>query len=608
LQEFLFTMYLDALNTSYFKMAILLFFIISYILLSLSLYKVFEKAGVDPKKALIPGVNFVEWCKLIGRPSWWAALLLIPIVNIFIYAGMCIDMVRSFKKYSFLDSALAVLYAPLAFFGIGKKENLPYDGPTIVKERDYADQLAVAAENKDTFTYNKLREKNPYQKGQIREWTEAIVFAVFAAAFIRMFLIEAYVIPTSSMEGSLNVGDYLFVSKAHYGIRTPKTIAMVPLLHNRMPFGAAESYLEKPSLDFHRLPAIESVDRNDPVVFNYPEGDSVYVTPGRTWSIYDFRRNAIPQATAQRIKAGGEPLVTRPIDKMDHYIKRCIAVGGDTLQIKNRQVYLNGALAKTPTHVQFRYLVKHKGPLNEKKFADWGISVEDQRYYNDKGETYKMLVLNEDQKQKIQSMDASIEIVANNMYWVNIPEGYDPSRMKAFGVDEANIRTANGPNRLLLTLTEDQIGSLKSSDSSIVVEMYDESDRLFPHDLNINKGWNVDNFGPIWIPKKGATITITPNNLATYHRVISVYEGNQVEVKSGRIYINGEQATQYTFKMNYYWMMGDNRHNSEDSRVWGFVPENHVVGKPLFIWFSTKNARMSDGINWDRIFTSADKQ
>jgi len=588
-------------------MTILLFLLITYILLSLSLYKVFEKAGVDPKKALIPGINFVEWAKLIGRPAWWPALLLLPIVNIFIYAGMCVDMVRSFKKYSFWDSALAVIYAPLSFFRIGKSAD-PYDGPTLTKERAYATQMAEAVANEDMYTYNQLKVKNPYEKSQIREWAEAIVFAVFAAAFIRMFLIEAYVIPTSSMEGSLNVGDYLFVSKAHYGIRTPKTIAMIPLLHNRLPFGNMESYIETPSLPFKRLPALETVDRNDPVVFNYPEGDSVYVIPGRTWSVYDYRRNSIPQSVAARIKAGREPLVTRPIDKMDHYIKRCIGIAGDSLEIRNRVVFINGKPGKVPTNVQYRYLVKHKGPINDKQFSDWNISAEDQRFHNDKGDNYRMLVLNEEQKTKIQALDSSIEIIPNVMYWVTVPEGYDNTRMKEWGIDEGNVRSANSVKRLLLTLTEEQVTALSSSDTSMVVERYEEGDRLFPHDPVKNKGWNVDNYGPIWIPKKGATITITPNNLPAYHRVISVYEGNKVEVRNGRIFINGEQTSTYTFKMNYYWMMGDNRHNSEDSRVWGYVPENHIVGKPLFIWFSTKNASMRDGINWERIFTSADKQ
>ncbi len=590
-------------------MSILIFILISYVLLSFALRKVFTKAGVDANKALIPGVNFTEWCTIIGRPKWWALLLLIPIVNIFIYAGMCVDMVRSFKKYDFKDSALAVLYAPLSFFLIGKEPGDKYDGPTLEKEAAYQASIEEAYKADDRLQLKRLMAKNPYQKSAVREWTEAIFFAVFAAAFIRMFLIEAYVIPTSSMEGSLLVGDYLFVSKAHYGIRTPETIAMIPLLHNRLPIMDAESYLETPSISPVRLPAIETIDKNDPVVFNYPEGDSVYVIPGRTWSIYDKRRNAIPNQTAAAIDRGRYELVTRPIDKMDHYIKRCVATPGDSLQIIDRQLYINGKAAKNPTNVQFRYLVKHKGPLSERNFSDWGISPEDQLYYNDgtnpASETHKMLVLSEAQKEKIKTMDPSIEIIPNDMYWVNLPAGMDRAILQTWGVDEGNLRFGNG-SRLMYTLKKEQADSLRANGISVAYNY--ETARLFPHDPDNFKNNSVDNYGPLYVPKKGATVIITPETIAPYRRIISVYEKNDLRIANGRVYINDEETTQYTFQQDYYWMMGDNRHNSEDSRVWGFVPHSHVVGKPLFIWFSTKEGSAAKGINWNRIFSSADKQ
>jgi signal peptidase I len=584
-------------------MAILIFLIISYILLSLSLRKLFEKAGVDPTKALIPGVNFAEWATLIGRPRWWAFLLLIPIVNIFVFAGMCVDMVRSFKKYDLKDSALAVIYAPLAFYNIGKEQGDKYDGPTLEKEAAYQASIEEAMKNEDNVKLKRLINKNPYQKTQVREWIEAIVFAVFAAAFIRMFLIEAYVIPTSSMEGSLLVGDYLFVSKAHYGIRTPETVAMIPLLHNRTPIIDRESYLKSPSLPSFRLPALESIDRNDPVVFNYPEGDSVYVIPGRTWSVYDKRRRSIPANALAAIERGAFPLVTRPIDKMDHYIKRCVAIGGDSIQIIDQQLYINGQPAVNPTNIQFRYLVKHDGALNNRNFSDWGISAEDGATQETKG--FKLLVLSNEQKEKIQAMDPSIEIIPNLMYWVNVPSGSGLSVFNKWGVDERNIRFENS-TRTLFTLKPEQADSLQAN--GFVVEKYYETERLFPHDPKNYPNNSVDNFGPLYVPKKGATVILTPETIAPYRRVISVYENNSLEEKNGRIYINGQETTQYTFKQDYYWMMGDNRHNSEDSRVWGFVPFNHVVGKPLFIWFSTKEGSASKGINWDRIFSSADKK
>ena len=433
------------------------------------------------------------------------------------------------------------------------------------------------------------------------------MFAVFAAAFIRLFTIEAYAIPTSSMEGSLLVGDHLFVSKLHYGLRTPTTIAMIPLLHNRIPYINKESYLSTPSLHSMRLNGFEKLDRNKPVVFNMPEGDSVFVTPKRSWSIYDYRRDAIPKDTRQLIDAGTYPLTVRPIDKIDHYVKHCIGTPDDTLQIINRQVYINGQQVVNPKNLQFRYLVKHSAPLNEKKFKEWGITLEDLTYYNANGKDFKMMVLSDQQKEKIQSMDSSIEIIPNDMYWVDFPPGFDKSQLKNLDITDGNIRSANGPNRLLLTLKKEQVPAIATISDQISVTPYEESDRLFPHDPTNYGGWTVDNYGPIWIPKSGTTITLTPNNIAPYKRVIEVYENNKLAIKNGRIYINGQQTTQYTFQQDYYWMMGDNRNNSEDSRMWGFVPETHILGKPLFIFFSTVENDISNGIYWDRMLTSASK-
>ncbi len=528
--------------------------LIGYIILSISLYKVFEKAGVPPVKALIPGVNFVEWCKLVGQPTWKAILILVPIVNIFFLAGLSVDLVRSFKKYSFGWAALAVVLPPVAFFILGMKPEEQYDEPIIPKEKAYMAQIQQAKESKNERQYKKLVYNNPFKKSFVREWVEAIVFAVFAAAFIRLFLIEAYVIPTPSMEGSLNVGDYLFVSKVHYGLRLPETVVMVPLLHNRVPFLNTESYLSKPSLPYKRLPGLQKLGHNDPVVFNFPGGDSVYVFPNRTWTIEDYRYGAVPAAQAQQIKNHRKKLIVRPVDKKDHYVKRCIGVAGDSLQIIDRQVYINGQKAVNPKFMQFLYLVKsNSGQLNTNRFADWGISSQD-------------------------------------------------------------VIPMREPNTWGMFLSDEQVKKLKSMDSGIDVTHFDMNKiasnpkRLFPHDPKHFPGWTVDNYGPIYIPKKGQTVKISPENIALYERIIDAYEGNDLEYKNGKIFINGKEANEYTFKMNYYWMMGDNRHNSEDSRVWGFVPEDHIVGKPLFLFFSTKEGSMRKGINWDRIFTSADKR
>lgn len=531
--------------------------IIGYILLSLSLYKLFAKAGEDPKKGLIPGYNFAVWARLIGRKPSWAALLLIPIVNIFIFAGMAVDLARSFGRYSFTDSVLAVVFAPFYFGWLGLSDE-QYEGPILERERAYKAEIEEARAKGSQRKVQQLESRNPYRKGPIREWAEAIIFAVFAAAFIRMFLIEAYVIPTPSMEGSLLVGDFLFVSKAHYGMRMPQTVAMLPLLHNRAPVVDAESYWEKPSLPYRRLPALESIDRNDPIVFNLPSGDSVYVFPDRTWTAQDLRYGMIEEANPayfRAIQSGRKELITRPMDKKDHYIKRAIGLPGDTLQIIDRQVYIDGQAVDNPTHLQYLYRVTPTQALNIERLTDWGIGQGD------------------------------------------VMQGFEP-------------------NEFLMFLSQEQIGQLKGTDAGISIEPIDwehprlpqNPRRLFPHDPANYSGWTVDNFGPVYIPRAGATIPISPENIAMYERIINVYEDNDLDVRNGQVYINGEAADSYTFKQDYYWAMGDNRHNSEDSRVWGHVPADHIVGKPLFIWFSLKDGSLANGINWSRLFTGADKR
>lgn len=518
----------------------------------------FPKAGVDAVKGLIPGVNFMEWCKLIGRKPSYALLLLIPIVNIFIFTGMAVDLVRSFGKLEFKHTAAAVLYAPAIFFKLAKDDHDKYEGPILPKEAEYQAQIAAATQAGDKYNLTKLNAKNPYKKAFWREWVESIFFAVFAAAFIRMFLIEAYVIPTPSMEGSLNVGDFLFVSKAHYGVRTPMTIAMVPLLHNRIPGINKESYLESPSLDYHRLPALENIKRNRPFVFNWPVGDSIYLTASRSYNVNQIKRNP---AMLQRdrelaVKVRNKEIITRPIDKKDHYIKRCVAIGGDTLQVINGEVHINGVKAVKPTHRQFVYKVTLPAgePVNRKKLDELGI---------DYGDKY----------------GGGQDIFSNGR------------------VD-------------YLALDDEQVEAIQAMYKGATVERLphnSEAEKLFPHDPKNFPSWSVDNYGPIYIPQAGATVELTNKNIALYKRAISIYEGNKLETKADGFYINGQKTNQYTFKQNYYWAMGDNRHNSEDSRMWGYVPEDHIVGKPLFVFFSTKEGSIANGINWDRVMMSANK-
>lgn len=568
----------------------------------------FPKAGVPAVKGLIPGVNFIEWCKLIGKKPIEALWLLFPIVNIFTFTAMAVDLVRSFGKTAFGHSAAAVLYAP-AIFATTAKDDSKYTGPVLTQENEFRSKVEEARKMGDTLALKKLMSTNPYQKPIWREWTESIVFAVFAAAFIRMFLIEAYVIPTSSMEGSLNVGDYLFVSKAHYGIRTPMTVAMVPLVHNTVPLLGNESYFKKPSLGYHRLPAIEKVEAGKPFVFNWPVGDSVYLVPERSYFVRQVTESLLARDKNLAKEVRDKNLRVRPIDKKDHYIKRCVAVAGDTLQVKNRQLYLNGKPFKNPENIQYTHFVRTSPTfnLNRKKFSEWGISQEDMAgsleviYLDSTQYNYlKNLIPNQLEYLKGQPQPKSGNAMAYR--FVNVASADDLIKK----LDESKLR-GNITNMYLMTLNNAQIEKLKAYDANLTVapidaELMGNSD-LFPFDKKLK--WNVDNYGPIWIPKAGVTVKINMDNLPLYTRIIGVYEKNDLKAENGKIMINGKEASEYTFKQDYFWAMGDNRHNSEDSRMWGFVPEDHVVGKPLFIWFSTREGSISKGINWNRIFKSA---
>lgn len=497
----------------------------------IGLYKMFEKAGEAGWKALIPIYNKLVWADIVGRPRWRVALLLIPIVNIFVLVGMVIDLVNSFSKWEFLDHTLAVVATPAYFCYLGFSKDEKY----LYKAYEY-------------------EKENPMPKGQIREWAEAIIFAVFAATFIRMFLIEAYTIPTPSMEGSLLVGDFLFVSKAHYGMRMPMTPAQFPLVHNTLPLVGGESYTEAVKFPYYRTPKIQSVKRNEPVVFNFPEGDTVVFAKNRgvEWGTnnyynllryYNFKRETL-------LNPSNYKLVTRPIDKRDNYIKRCVGISGDSLEVREGQLYINGEQAENPEKIQFKYnvITTDGAPLHRETLVSWGVNEDEIDMNQRVGGLASSYNLTEEQAEKIKSLSSVSDVVK-------------------------------------------QIAK-----PGVIVNK-----NVFPHDFE-NFKWNMDNFGPIWIPQQGATVKISPDNIALFRRIITVYEGHTLEAKNGKIMIDGKEATEYTFQQNYYFMMGDNRHNSEDSRVWGFVPEDHVVGKPLFIWFSRK---AGVGVRWSRIFRSA---
>ncbi len=390
------------------------------------------------------------------------------------------------------------------------------------------------------------KKKNPPggKQTKVIEWVDAIIFAIIAATFIRMFFIEAYTIPTSSMEKSMLVGDFLFVSKTSYGPKLPNTPLSFPFVHHTMPFSTkTKSYLEWIQNPYKRIAGFGKVKNNDVVVFNFPEGDTV-ATNMPTQSYYNLVRNYGRERVWSEKRTFGE-IISRPVDKRENYIKRCIGIPGDVIEIKDGQVYVNG---KTQEHfggVQYDYIVTTNGTsINKRVLEDIGVSKADQQAFNGSQFLYPMT---DEQKAKIEKLANVTSVKRVNM---------------AAGNWDKNI----------FPFSED-----------------------YP--------WNVDNFGPLEIPKKGETVTLTINNLPLYERIIDLYEEHDLSVKDSTIYIDGVATDNYTFAMDYYWMMGDNRHNSADSRYWGFVPEDHVVGKAVFIWLSLDKEKSFPGnIRWSRLF------
>ncbi|HZK96121.1 MAG TPA: signal peptidase I, partial [Prolixibacteraceae bacterium] len=372
---------------------------------------------------------------------------------------------------------------------------------------------------------------------------DAIIFAVIAATFIRLFFIEAYTIPTSSMEKSMMVGDYLFVSKTAYGPKMPNTPISFPFVHHTMPLSTTmKSFSTIIHYPYRRIAGFGKVKNDDVVVFNFPEGDTVAVNMQER-SYYELVRSYGRDKIWGDKRVFGD-IIYRPVDKRENYIKRCVAIAGDSLKIDKGQVYVNGKPQKEIPGIQYKYLVNTNGTA-----------------------------INAATLEKLDITQSEVE-----------------------GSDSRYIMS-------LTTAQAQQMDGLKFIQSKEKVTWpADNSDpAIFPSDPKYT--WNLDNFGPIWIPKKGVTINLSVENLPLYKRIIDVYEENDLQVKDGTIYINGTPASTYTFKMDYYWMMGDNRYNSADSRYWGFVPEDHIVGKASFVWLSLdKNKSFLSKIRWNRFF------
>ena len=490
---------------------------LSFTIPAIFAYQLFEKSGKPGWNTLVPFYNLYIWLQIIKKPLWWYIFLLIPFINVFVFMLMIVEMLKCYGKFGLIQQGVGAIFPFLYLPYLGFKANVVYTHPDQIQK---------------------------IKKSFIREWTDAIIFAVIAASIIRIFIFEAYSIPTSSMEKTLLVGDFLFVSKIAYGPRSPMTPIAFPFVHHTLPFTkSTKSYIESIKLPYFRFPGFTKVKRHDAVVFNFPDGDTLSVKWQSNISYYSMIRNYGRNRVWNDKQNFGE-IISRPLDKRENFIKRCIGMPGDNLQIINRQVYINGEILESPGIRQFKYKIITNGTRFNPRV--------------------------------LEKLDITEDIESGN-----IGEYY-------------------------MTLTDEAAREIKTFSNVISVEPLCEpvgvrDPNIFPHDT-IHK-WNVDNFGPIHIPQKGETIELNSQNISLYKRAISSFEKNEIELKDDKIFINGEEQTSYTFKMDYYWMMGDNRHNSADSRFWGFVPEDHIVGKASLVWFSLDpNKSLFNGkIRWNKI-------
>ncbi|EDP70283.1 signal peptidase I [Flavobacteriales bacterium ALC-1] len=497
-----------------------IFLLIIQIIHGLGTWKLYVKAGRKAWEAFVPIYNAVVLMKIISRPWWWIILMFLPIVNLIMIPAVWVETARTFGKDTKLDALLCIV--TLGF---------------------YLYYLNYVAD----VNYIEHRELKP--KTSTGEWITSILFAIVAATIVHTYFFQPFVIPSSSLEKSLLVGDFLIVSKIHYGARTPMTTVGAPMVHDTIPKLGIKSYLysdnyekretswmNKLQLPYFRLPGFEKIERNDIVVFNQPADtllDMNKFKPDRNYY--------------------------KPIDKKTNLVKRCVGIPGDTLEVRNGIVYINGKQNKLPNRAKLQF-------SHDIVFNNFQI--------NSNQDIARIQAI-------LKKYDITDDIGFNNL----------TNNYVVQATPEAAKKAVLHPNIKSITYVAEDKGI--------------RDGRVFPHDPNYN--WNYNYFGPIWIPKAGATVQLNTKNIALYKRAISEYEGHKVITRDNQILIDDQPATAYTFGQDYYWMMGDNRHNSIDARAWGFVPYNHVFGKPVFIWMSIDG--INDGLKnwsfrWDRIFTT----
>ena len=524
-----------------------LFVLLCQLLMFVKLWRLYKKAGYAPFLAAVPIYNSVILLRIIRRPAWWVILLYFPIVNLLMLPVVWVETARKFGKDSLTDSFLA--WATLGLYGF---------------YINYASDV----------TYNPEQPTVP--KTKFGQFIGSTVYAVVIATVVHAYFMQPYIIPTGSLEKSLLVGDFLLVSKFHYGARTPQTVVSFPMVHDTIPLLKTRSYLKKPQLPYMRLPGLQQIKRNDIVVFSWPAD-----------TVRQFFKK----------EAG----VVKPVDKKSNYVKRCVAIPGDTLTIEDGIIYINGKESIMPDRAKpiFGHKAYNAKGISARKLINAG--------YDDL--TRKFLITNISQP-ILDALRPHLLMIANpdpsNYQVLTGSKGLPLNIVQQYRIQAKELLETQ--KSLFLTLKEAEelpnvvtLDSLKRNINS--KRTYNDS--YFPNNVRYN--WNEDQFGPLVMPKKGATVQLNSKNVALYKKIISDYELNNLELSGDDIKINGFTADTYTFKQDYYWMMGDNRHRSEDSRFWGFVPEDHIVGKPVFIWMSIDG--FMDGlrnwkIRWERVFTT----
>ena len=524
-----------------------IFFLVIQVIHFAGTWKLYQRANRKAWEAAIPIYNAVILMKIINRPKWWVILLFIPVINQLMFPILWIETARSFGFNKRKDTALVLLTLGFYLFFINYATN---------------------------STYKLNRSLKP--RTALGEWVSSIAFAIIAATLVHTYVMQPYTIPTSSLEKTLLVGDYLFVSKFHYGARVPTTTIATPMLHDSIPTAIVsekntKSYLNKPLLPYLRIPGFQKIKRNDIVVFNWPVDTLVHwMDPSKGT---DFK----------------------PLDKKTNYVKRCVGIAGDTLEVRDGYVYINGKQNILPDRAKLQFY--------NKVYSKKGLSTQKLLRYTDKEFERKFIInfTSQNQFEKVMRYATNNpEKIKDNQFIITTSdEGIPQWIINGYRLDikeiSTKIRKANITDEIAAKLRKD---SEVDSVVKVINPKGNKGNNMFPQATNLS--WNTDNYGPIYIPKKGTTVPLNMNSIPFYERIIEDYENNQLEVIGEHIFVNGKKSTSYTFKQDYYWMMGDNRQNSLDARSWGYVPFDHVVGKPVLIWFSINEGE----IRWERLFTT----